>query len=84
MKAYAACPGCKTRNEPIWVMDQPNRPYYICLCLKCQNMYYQLSTIDVKSRDILLDFDNPVPYITKTKEESDEKERGIKIDQTTL
>ncbi len=69
MKAYNICPICNTRNEPIWTMNKPNRPYYICLCTECQNMYYQLSDIKVhiKSIDILLNQINPVPYITNTK-----------------
>lgn len=69
MKAFTACPNCNTKNELIWVMDKSNRPYYICLCAECQNMYYQLSGIEghIKSIDILPNQINPVPYITNMK-----------------
>ena len=72
MKAYNTCPNCNTKNEPIWVMDKPNRPYYICICTECQNMYYQLSNIEghIESIDILVGQIYPMPYITKIKTKS--------------
>ncbi len=86
MKAYNKCPDCDTINEPMWIMDKPNRPYYICLCIECQNMYYQLSDIEghIKSIDILLNQTSPVPYITKTNVKFNEKEHEIKDKQTKL
>jgi transcription elongation factor Elf1 len=86
MKAYNKCPDCDTINEPMWIMDKPNRPYYICLCTECQNMYYQLSETqdNVKLIDMYPDLVDAVPYITKTDMKSDEKEHEIKEKQTEL
>lgn len=41
MKAYEASPKCGTKNESKWLMDRISKPYYSCICVECNNHYYQ-------------------------------------------
>lgn len=73
MKAYDACPKCRSIDHTKeWVQGETKRPYYFCVCQECGNIYYQTyqgqetndtnPKVPIKSTEIKTELIDPVPY----------------------
>ena len=86
MKAYDACPKCRTIDyTEEWNQTKSDKAYYCCVCHECYNQYYQtyrgqgigetdpklpIQTFEIKPKLI-----DPIPYI-QDPEQSPPRERG--------